>query len=152
MDSRSPSISNTPQAEETLVIAESASTEFVGEVANSWQRCANEYHVDPDGRAAPQILAAGEIKAHREPLEKLVFTARGEIDRLYSMIRASGYVLLLCDITGSTIEHRPSAARAGRARQDQRGGVSRYGWLIVGAGRDGGLRGWRGMVTPPRRR
>jgi transcriptional regulator of acetoin/glycerol metabolism/AraC-like DNA-binding protein len=102
-------------AEQLFAVAEKSLTgSAAAEVSNSWLRCVNEYQVDPDGRAAPQILTAGEIKSHREPLERLIFTARSEIDHLYAMIRAGGYALLLCDMTGSTIEHRGQETEAGR--------------------------------------
>jgi AraC-like DNA-binding protein len=115
MESPSSSESHARQAEQILATVERSSTESaVEEVSNSWLRCANEHRVDPSDRAAPQILTAGEIKAHREPLENLIFTARGEIDHLYAMIRAGGYALLLSDMTGCTIDHRGQETEANR--------------------------------------
>jgi AraC-like DNA-binding protein len=105
--SNSLSKSHAQQVEQILAIAERSLTESaVEEVSKSWLRSANEHRVDPADRVAPQILVGSEIKTRREPLEKLIFTARGEIDHLYAMIRAAGYVVLLCDITGSAIDHR----------------------------------------------
>ena len=101
------------QAEQIRTIAERASIECaVDEVSTSWLRCANEHRVDSAARAAPQILVAGEIKSHREPLEKLISTARGEIDHLYAMVRGAGYALLFCDMTGAVIEHRGQETEA----------------------------------------
>ena len=114
MESLSSSNSDGRQAERIRAITRKELTESVEEVSNSWVRCAHEHRVDPGDRAAPQILAAGEIKAHREPLETLIYTARGEIDHLYGMVRAGGYALLLCDTTGSTIEHRGDENEAGQ--------------------------------------
>jgi AraC-like DNA-binding protein len=100
-------------AEQILALVERSSIEpAIEEISNSWLRCAKEHRVDPTDRSAPQILGAGEINARREPLEKLIFTARGEIDHLHSMVRAAGYVVLLCDMTGSAIEHRGQEADA----------------------------------------
>jgi len=113
MESARSSKSYAPQAEPIFSIAERSLTESaVEEVTNSWLRSAKEHRVDPADRVAPQILVAGEIKARREPLEKLIFTARGEIDHLYAMIRAAGYVVLLCDTTGSVIDHRGQETEA----------------------------------------
>jgi len=113
MESARSSKSYAPQAEPIFSIAERSLTESaVEEVTDSWLRSAEEHGVDPADRVAPQILVAGEIKARREPLEKLIFTARGEIDHLYAMIRAAGYVVLLCDTTGSVIDHRGQETEA----------------------------------------
>ena len=60
----------------------------------------------PDNSAAPRILTANEVKVLREPLDKLIFSARSEIDRLYALVRPAGYALLFCDMTGSVVEHR----------------------------------------------
>lgn len=111
MDSPGPFIispdSHARQTEEILAMAERPLADLAfEEVSNSWLRCANEHRVNPDRKAAPQVLAAGEIKQHREPLENLIFTARGEIDHLYAMVREAGYALLFCDMTGSVVEHR----------------------------------------------
>ena len=89
--SNSLSKSHAQQVEQILAIAERSLTESaVEEVSKSWLRSANEHRVDPADRVAPQILVGSEIKTRREPLEKLIFTARGEIDHLYAMIRAAG--------------------------------------------------------------
>jgi transcriptional regulator of acetoin/glycerol metabolism len=101
------------QVKQILAVAERSLTESaVDEVTNSWLRCANDHRVDPADHAPPQILAASEIKAHREPLDELVFTARGEIDHLYAMVRVAGYALLFCDMSGSIVEHRGQQVEA----------------------------------------
>jgi transcriptional regulator of acetoin/glycerol metabolism len=113
MESHSLSKSHAQQVEQILAIAGRSLTESaVEEVSISWLRSATEHRVDPADRVAPQILVCSEIKAHREPLEKLIFTARSEIDHLYAMIRAAGYVVLLCDVTGSVIDHRGEESEA----------------------------------------
>jgi AraC-like DNA-binding protein len=78
----------------------------VEEVATSWQRCANEYGVNPLQNEAPRILTSQELEDLREPLDQLIFSAREEIDRLYKVVRAAGYTLLLCDTAGVAVEHR----------------------------------------------
>ncbi len=71
----------------------------IEEVATSWQRCANQYRVNPLQNEAPRILT-------REPLDQLIFSAQEEIDRLYKVVRAAGYTLLFCDTAGVAVEHR----------------------------------------------
>jgi transcriptional regulator of acetoin/glycerol metabolism len=68
------------QTGELLAMAEGSLANIVpDEVSNSWLRCTKEHRVDPYCKAAPQILTAGEIIVHREPLENLISTARGEM-------------------------------------------------------------------------
>ena len=78
----------------------------VEEVATSWQRCANEYGVNPLQNEAPRILTSQELQDLREPLDQLIVSAQEEIDRLYKVVRAAGYTLLLCDTAGVAVEHR----------------------------------------------
>ena len=88
----------------------------IEEVSTSWQRCVNEYGVDPLQDEAPRILAAHELKDLREPLDHLIFSAQEEIDRLYKVVRAAGYTLLFCDTAGVAVEHRGDDADASRFR------------------------------------
>jgi AraC-like DNA-binding protein len=78
----------------------------IEEVATSWQRCANEYGVNPLQNEAPRILTPHELEDLREPLDQLIFSAQEEIDRLYKVVRAAGYTLLFCDTAGVAVEHR----------------------------------------------
>ena len=52
----------------------------IEEVSSSWQRSATKYGVDPVDNKAPRILASGELKHSREPLDKLIFTAQEDIN------------------------------------------------------------------------
>jgi transcriptional regulator of acetoin/glycerol metabolism/AraC-like DNA-binding protein len=76
------------------------------EVSPSWRRSANTHGLNPDGSEAPRILTSREVKQLREPLDKLIFGAQEEIDRLYKVVREAGYTLLFCDTTGVAVEHR----------------------------------------------
>ena len=78
----------------------------VEEVSSSWQRSATKYGVDPVGNEAPRILTSGELKYSRGPLDGLIFTAQGDIDQLYKVVREAGYVVLFCDRSGVAVEHR----------------------------------------------
>jgi AraC-like DNA-binding protein len=86
----------------------------IEEVSTSWRRSANEYGVNPDGSEAPRILTSGELKQLREPLDRLIFSAQEEIDRLYHLVREAGYTLLFCDTAGVAVEHRGDEADASR--------------------------------------
>ena len=84
----------------------------VEEVSSSWQRSATKHRVDPVDNTAPRILASGELKHSREPLDKLIFSAQEDIDQLYKVVREAGYVVLLCDSSGVALEHRGEDAHA----------------------------------------
>jgi transcriptional regulator of acetoin/glycerol metabolism len=84
------------------------------QVSSSWQRSANKYGVDPTDIKAPRILTPSELKVSREPLDELIFSARQEINQLYSVVREAGYAVLFCDSSGVAVEHRGEQAQAGR--------------------------------------
>jgi transcriptional regulator of acetoin/glycerol metabolism/AraC-like DNA-binding protein len=81
-------------------------------VSSSWQRSAKKYGLDPLDSTAPRILTPGELKHLREPLDKLIFSAREEMDELYKVVREAGYTVLLCDSSGVAVAHRGEDARA----------------------------------------
>jgi AraC-like DNA-binding protein len=78
----------------------------LADVPLSWRRSLNDYHVDPDSVLPPRVLTQYELKDFRDPAEKLIEVARGELDRLYSLVCDAGYVILLCDANGIAIDHR----------------------------------------------
>lgn len=78
----------------------------IEEVSDSWQRSANQFGVDPVSKDPPRILTACELNERREALGPLVFGAQSELDQLYTMVRAAGYTVLLCDTAGVAIDHR----------------------------------------------
>jgi transcriptional regulator of acetoin/glycerol metabolism/AraC-like DNA-binding protein len=81
-------------------------------VSSSWQRSVRKYGLDPVDGKAPRIVTPAELKHFREPLDKLTFTAREEIDELYKVVREAGYAILLCDSSGVVVAHRGEDARA----------------------------------------
>src|SRR5215472_4055772 len=86
----------------------------IEEVSSSWQRSANEFGVDPGSNEAPRVLTSYELRPLREPLDRLIFSAQEEIDRLYKVVREAGYTLLFCDTTGIAVEHRGDETDASR--------------------------------------
>src|SRR6202030_1637429 len=84
------------------------------EVSTSWRRSANQYYLNPDSSEAPRILTSDELRQLREPLDRLIFSAQEEIDRLYKVVREAGYTLLFCNTAGVAVEHRGDEADASR--------------------------------------
>jgi hypothetical protein len=89
-------------AERVYSVAEGATPPLaIQAVSSSWQRSAKKHGLDPLDSQAPRILTPAELKYFREPLDKLIFTAKQEIDELYEVVREAGYTVLLCDSSGS---------------------------------------------------
>ena len=102
-------------AEHVYLVAQgNTSVGGIEEVSTSWRRSATEYGVDPDSSEAPRILTSHELNQLREPLDRLIFSAQEEIDRLYKVVRAAGYTLLFCDTAGVAVEHRGDETDASR--------------------------------------
>jgi len=78
----------------------------IEEVTPSWLRSARQYRVDPAAGHAPSVLTSPEIRDRRERMSTLVRGAQEEMDSLYRLVRAAGYVVLLCDLEGVAIDHR----------------------------------------------
>ena len=102
-------------AEHVYLVAQGGTpAQHIDQVSNSWQRCVNQYGVNPINDDAPRILTSHEFKDFRQPLEQLISSAQDEIDRLYNLVREAGYTLLFCDRTGVAVEHRADDAYASR--------------------------------------
>src|SRR5260370_20433796 len=100
-------------AEHVYSVDEGATTPLgIQAVSSSWQRSAKKHGLDPLDSKAPSILTPSELKHLREPLDKLIFSAQGEMDELYKVVREAGYTVLLCDSSGVAVAHRGEDARA----------------------------------------
>jgi transcriptional regulator of acetoin/glycerol metabolism len=75
-------------------------------VEKSWFRSATAHRIDPASRHSPKILTGNELRDFRDPSSRLITIARGELDRLYTLVRHAHYVVLLCDRKGVVIDHR----------------------------------------------
>ena len=112
---RHPSLINLPahHTEQVHLLAQRDAVELgIDEIANSWQRSITRYGIDPESKEAPRILTSGELTLLREPLDRLIFSAQEEIDRLYKVVREAGYTILFCDTAGVAVEHRGDDADA----------------------------------------
>jgi transcriptional regulator of acetoin/glycerol metabolism len=73
-------------------------------IHTSWERCLSKYNIDPSTTTKPRILSSRELRNYIEPLEEFLFIARSGIKRLYEKVVPAGYVILLGDTNGVTIE------------------------------------------------
>jgi len=93
-------------------------------VRMSWQRCVNDYQLDPARPHAPMVVDRDNLKDLQARHDELIDIARAEMDTLYDQISGSGYALLLTDTKGIILSEKvdPSLSK-----------MFRSAGLIVGA-------------------
>jgi transcriptional regulator of acetoin/glycerol metabolism len=74
-------------------------------IHSSWKRCFNDYSIDPSSKNRPRIITGSELKECQEPLEEFLFIAKSGMKNLYEKIATAGYVILLGDANGVTIDY-----------------------------------------------
>ncbi|TDS99885.1 sigma-54-dependent Fis family transcriptional regulator [Erwinia rhapontici] len=74
-------------------------------IRDSWQRCVIKHGLDPSRMQAARILPWQELREHREHLEEFRHIARHGLSRLYQQIAPAGYVVLLTDAHGVTVDY-----------------------------------------------
>ncbi|EEG09887.1 sigma-54-dependent Fis family transcriptional regulator [Pseudogulbenkiania ferrooxidans] len=74
-------------------------------IKRSWSRCVHDYGLDPAARRHARILTAHELRDHREQAEDFLHVARAGMEQLYKRVSSLGYVLLLTDAQGVTIDY-----------------------------------------------
>jgi transcriptional regulator of acetoin/glycerol metabolism len=79
-------------------------------IARSWQRSAETYRLDPGLRTAPRVLPASALREYREPMEPLLDVARSGMESLFQQIRDAGYVVLLTDAHGVSVDFISNSA------------------------------------------
>ena len=73
-------------------------------LVRSWQRSLESYRLDPARSAHPRILTGSRLREHQEPMEAFLRIAHRGVDRLHAQVREAGYVVLLTDADGVTID------------------------------------------------
>jgi sigma-54 dependent transcriptional regulator, acetoin dehydrogenase operon transcriptional activator AcoR len=82
--------------------SDSASAETL--IARSRQRSVETYRLDPGRDGAPRVLPASALREHRVPMEPLLAVARSGMETLFQQIRDAGYVVLLTDAKGVSVD------------------------------------------------
>ena len=75
-----------------------------GLIHRSWRRCANEHALDPAMRPDVRIETRSRLRECRQQLEEHLQVARAGMEQLYKHVSDLGYVLLLTDAEGVTID------------------------------------------------
>jgi transcriptional regulator of acetoin/glycerol metabolism len=74
-------------------------------IQRSWRRCVNDYGLDPSQSQPARILESIKLREHRERAEEFLRIARGGLEQLYKRVAPLGYVLLLTDAEGVTVDY-----------------------------------------------
>ncbi|KPQ00048.1 sigma-54-dependent Fis family transcriptional regulator [Marinobacter sp. HL-58] len=83
-------------------------------IGRSWKRCINEYGLDPSQPRSARIVTQQTLREHQDSVDEFLNVARAGVEQLYMNIANLGYVLLLTDHRGITVQY------LGDRRHDQR--------------------------------
>jgi transcriptional regulator of acetoin/glycerol metabolism len=88
-------------------------------IRDSWHRCVHEHRLDPTRMQEAVILPQARLREHQDQMEALLQIARHGLESLYSKVAGLGYVALLTDARGITVDFlgdlvfEPSLRKAG---------------------------------------
>ncbi|SQI43001.1 Acetoin catabolism regulatory protein [Serratia plymuthica] len=74
-------------------------------IRDSWQRCVEHHGLDPSRMQEARILPWHELREHRQEMEEFRHIAHHGLTVLYQQIAAAGYVVLLTDARGITVDY-----------------------------------------------
>ncbi|MBJ7555550.1 sigma-54-dependent Fis family transcriptional regulator [Marinomonas spartinae] len=73
-------------------------------IGRSWQRCLSEYGLDPSQPRPARIVTHQILREHQDSVDEFLNVARAGVEQLYTQIAGLGYVLLLSDYRGITVQ------------------------------------------------
>ncbi|QOL50580.1 sigma-54-dependent Fis family transcriptional regulator [Massilia litorea] len=74
-------------------------------ITRSWIRCLNEYQLNPDSCAEPEVVAPIELQERQERLADVQAVAKVEMTNLYQQLAGSGYAIMLTDREGVLLNY-----------------------------------------------
>lgn len=73
-------------------------------IRESWRRCVAQHRLDPQRMQQAVILSASRLREHQQRMEDFLGIARHGMRRLYQQVAGLGYVVLLTDARGITVD------------------------------------------------
>ena len=73
-------------------------------ITESWERSLRDFGLDPAKPSPTRILTNPQLTAHRESREAFLRISRAGLERLFQQVYPSGYMVLLTDHEGVTID------------------------------------------------
>ncbi len=83
---------------------ESTPSEREALISDSWRRCIDQHRLDPTLMKEAYILPSERLREHRDRMDEFLHTARFGVETLYRQVAGMGYVLLLTDARGITVD------------------------------------------------
>ncbi|WP_141340231.1 sigma-54-dependent Fis family transcriptional regulator [Bradyrhizobium sp. USDA 3458] len=90
--------------DELVRVADGQSSARDAIIHQSWVRCVSEHKLDPLVLRDAHIVTSGRLREHRDAMDEFLHTARFGVEMLYRQIAGLGYVLLLTDARGITVD------------------------------------------------
>ena len=75
-----------------------------GVIQRSWLRCYQDYQLDPASPGRMRVEASTALRQRREQHERYLRAARAGMEQLYRHVADLGYVLMLADADGVTLD------------------------------------------------
>src|SRR6476620_5878494 len=73
-------------------------------IRSSWLRCVNDHRLDPACMREAVILPGPVLREHQDQMEDFLRIARHGLESLYQQLAGLGYVVLLTDARGVTVD------------------------------------------------
>ena len=99
------SIARNQHVDELIRVAEGGQSDRDDYILNSWRRCVSNHRLDPTVLRPAVIVEDRRLREHRENMDDLLRTARFGVEALYRQVAGLGYVLLLTDNEGITVDY-----------------------------------------------
>jgi transcriptional regulator of acetoin/glycerol metabolism len=74
-------------------------------IQNSWRRCVHQYGLDPSRMQEARILPQTRLREHQQRIDDFARIARHGLQSLYGQVAGMGYVVLLTDAQGVTVDY-----------------------------------------------
>ena len=76
-----------------------------GIIQSSWRRCVHQYGLDPSRMQEARILPQTRLREHQQRIDDFARIARHGLQTLYGQVAGMGYVVLLTDALGVTVDY-----------------------------------------------
>ncbi|KAI3591256.1 Transcriptional activator of acetoin dehydrogenase operon AcoR [Cupriavidus sp. U2] len=74
-------------------------------IQNSWRRCVHQYGLDPSRMQEARIVEPSCLREHQQRIDDFARIARHGLESLYGHVAGLGYVVLLTDAQGVTVDY-----------------------------------------------
>ncbi|MFT4101510.1 MAG: sigma-54-dependent Fis family transcriptional regulator [Burkholderiaceae bacterium] len=99
----------TTTANESAAVASARARAHDPIIQSSWRRCVHQYGLDPSRMQEARILPQMRLREHQQRLDDFTRIARHGLEALYGQVGAMGYVVLLTDADGVTVDYLGNA-------------------------------------------